>query len=102
LYLAGIWDEWGQGRARKRSFAIITTTPNREMSELHDRMPVILTDETARALWLSEQPLDNVLSLLHPPADGFLKMYRVTEKLNHPDYQGEDLHDPVAEEWSLF
>lgn len=102
LYLAGIWDEWGEGDARKRTFAIITTTPNHEVSELHDRMPVVLPDTDTQKIWLSNIPLDQVLLLLHPPDDGLLRLYRVSEKINQPGHEGEDLHVPAPEDWTLF
>ncbi len=102
LYLAGIWDVWEQGGKVKRTFSIITTTPNHEMSELHDRMPVLLPDAEAQQLWLSPLPLEEVLAMLHPPEDGMLTMYRVSEKLNKPGYEGADLQEKVAEELTLF
>ncbi len=102
LFLAGIWDEWKQAGKIKRTFSIITTTPNREMSELHDRMPVLLPDAEAQRLWLSPLPLDAVLSLLHPPKDGLLSMYRVSEKLNKAGIEGPDLQVAVPEELRLF
>jgi putative SOS response-associated peptidase YedK len=102
LYMAGIWDEWKQGSETKRTFAVITTVPNQEMSALHDRMPVILPDADAHRLWLSPLPLAEVLSMLHPPADGTLAMYRVSERLNNPAHNGADLHEPAPEDFTLF
>lgn len=102
LFLAGIWDEWRQAGYTKRSFSIITTTPNLEMSELHTRMPVLLPDEASRQNWLADQPLDQVLAMLHPPKNGILSVYRVSDKLNKPGVDAADLQDPVAEEWTLF
>ena len=102
LFLAGIWDEWKSGDERKRTFSIITTTPNQEMSELHNRMPVLLTSPEDRAHWLSDIPVQEALALLHAPADGFLKLYRVSEKLNKPSYDEADLHEEVVEALRLF
>ncbi len=102
LYLAGIWDEWKQAGKTRRTFSIITTTPNREMSNLHDRMPVLLPDAETQRLWLSPLPLNEVLSLLHPPQDGLLSMYRVSERLNKAGQDGADLQEKVAEELTLF
>lgn len=102
LYFAGIWDVWKQGGITKRTFSITTTTPNQEMSALHDRMPVLLTDARSRQLWLSPLPLHEVLSLIHPPKDGLLTMYRVSEKLNKAGSEGADLQQAVAEELTLF
>jgi putative SOS response-associated peptidase YedK len=101
LFMAGIWDEWKKGSEIKRTFSIITTTPNLEMSTLHNRMPVILTDEKTQQLWLSSS-LDEALALLHPVPDDSLLMYRISEKLNKPGYDESDLHDALPEQPTLF
>lgn len=102
MFMAGIWDEWKQGDETRRTFSIITTTPNHEMSDLHNRMPVILADETARKTWLAALPPDTALALLHPVADDSLTLYRVSEKLNKPGYDAADLQEPVPDELRLF
>jgi putative SOS response-associated peptidase YedK len=102
LFLAGIWDEWRQGDAFKRTFSIITTTPNLEMSTLHDRMPVILSTAETQQQWLSAIPLEKTLELLRPVPDKTLAMYRVSDKINKPGYDGPDLQEPVPEPWRLF
>lgn len=45
---AGIWDRWGD----RSGCAIITTTANELLAEIHNRMPVILPNESFD-LWLS-------------------------------------------------
>ena len=103
LFMAGIWDEWQQAGKTKRTFSIITTTPNHEMADVHDRMPVILSDAAAQKRWLSDDlPLNEALALLHPLQDGQLSLYRVSEKLNKPGYNAEDLHTPLPDELTLF
>ena len=102
MFMAGIWDEWKRGSEAKRTFSIITTTPNREMSELHNRMPVILADRAAQQAWLSDLSAEAALALLHPAADNSLTVYRVSEKLNKPGYDAADLQEEVGEEWRLF
>ncbi|GAB4500456.1 MAG: SOS response-associated peptidase [Saprospiraceae bacterium] len=102
LFMAGIWDEWKNGDEIKRTFSIITTIPNREMSALHNRMPVILPDKKVQQLWLSPLPLDEALDLLKPATDDSLSMYRVSEKLNKPGYDEPDLHDVWPEQPTLF
>lgn len=47
LYLAGLWDTF-QGEAR---FVILTTAPNDSVVNIHDRMPVVLTEGELTA-WL--------------------------------------------------
>jgi putative SOS response-associated peptidase YedK len=102
LWMAGIWDEWPVQHPQKRTFSIITTSPNEEMSELHDRMPVILTEADARDLWLSDAPLENVLPLLRPLPNDSLRAYRVSDRLNKPGVDGLELHEEMPEEWRLF
>lgn len=97
LMMAGIWDEWHSGAERKRSFSIITTSPNAEVAALHNRMPALLLDTNAQQRWLTTEDPEEIMSLLHPPPDGVLEMYRVSEKLNAPGPDGPELHEPVAE-----
>jgi putative SOS response-associated peptidase YedK len=102
MMMAGVWDEWKKGDTVKRTFSIITTTPNREIAALHDRMPVILTTPKAQQRWLSDLPIEETLAMLKPPPDDILHLYRVSEKLNKAGYDGEDLHREVAEDPQLF
>ena len=52
LAFGGIWEGWRSPDGEVlRTFAIITTAANREMSELHDRMPLVL-EETDWRLWV--------------------------------------------------
>lgn len=102
LCFAGIWDEWRQGGKILRTFSIITTTPNRELAGLHDRMPVLLPDPAARRQWLSPQALEATLAMLHPPADDYLRLYPVSERVNSPANDGPDLHEETREEPTLF
>jgi putative SOS response-associated peptidase YedK len=55
LAFAGIWEGWRAPDGEVlRTFAILTTAANRQMSALHDRMPVILERETW-PVWVGEQ-----------------------------------------------
>lgn len=54
FFLAGIWEEAGEGEAA--TFAVLTTRPNELMATIHDRMPVMLEGERARA-WLAAEPI---------------------------------------------
>jgi putative SOS response-associated peptidase YedK len=54
MAFAGLWESFRWPDATvTRTFTIITTTPNAEMSKLHDRMPVIL-DQQDWTTWLGE------------------------------------------------
>lgn len=64
--MAGIWEEYESVSGEtQHTFLILTTTPNEVVSEIHDRMPVILTKE-AEKKWLdnysSEEDLKKYLA----------------------------------------
>src|SRR5467141_3326751 len=48
---AGIWDEWRKDGVSIVSCAIVTTGANELLEPIHDRMPVILPEESTE-LWL--------------------------------------------------
>jgi len=102
LEIAGVWDIWEEGNYPIKSFSIITTTPNAEMSGIHSRMPVIFETKEEREKWLQHQPLDDILNLLKTPSDDILGMYRVSEKLNSVKNNSADLHQELPDIPSLF
>ena len=60
---------------------IITTSANRLLRPLHDRMPVILPPDDYAA-WLAEDAARDVAELLRPyPSEG-LRAYRVSTAIN--------------------
>lgn len=73
LIFAGLWEARDRGDGVKQlTFTLLTTTPNADTADYHDRMPVIL-DETARKLWLDpETDPALLLELAVPAPDGTL------------------------------
>jgi len=65
-------------------------------------MPLIFSDAAKQEQWLSEKSLAKVLPMMRPLQDGMLRMYRVSDELNKPGYDKEDLHQQVPEPWLLF
>lgn len=102
IAMAGIWDIWQQGNYAIKTFSIITTPPNAEISTIHTRMPVIFENELDRRQWLDNIPLPQVLELLKTPSDGILTRYRVSERLNSVKNNSPDLHQELPELPSLF
>jgi len=80
---AGIWDSWGEGENQFYSFSIITTTPNKLVASIHDRMPVILDPED-EAGWLQDTPMDRVLSMLRSYPAEKMESYPVSTLVNSP------------------
>jgi putative SOS response-associated peptidase YedK len=95
LAFAGLWESfrWPDEMVT-RSFTILTTTPNVEMAELHDRMPVILEQQDWPA-WLGEVEGDHA-ALLRPAADGLLRTWPVDRRVGSPRNNGPELLVPVA------
>ena len=102
LFFAGVWDIWYKGDYGLKTFSIITTMPNFEMSGVHSRMPVLLTDKEAQKKWLEMDDLDEVLAMLKTPPDGFLSMHRVSELVNSVGNNSPQLHHEVPEPPTLF
>ena len=80
---AGLWETWSGGDAGTlESFTILTTTPNENVADFHDRMPVILP-ASARELWLASDTREEALmSLLVPVPAGALRARPVNPRLN--------------------
>lgn len=94
IAFAGIWDGWkAPDGTIERSFAIVTTTANRLMSEIHDRMPVIL-EPADWPVWLGEAEGDPA-ALMRPAAEDVLKLWPVSPKVNSPRNNGADLLLPL-------
>ncbi|SER34334.1 Putative SOS response-associated peptidase YedK [Gracilibacillus ureilyticus] len=82
---AGLWDRWVKDGEEMVTCTILTTEPNNLMSEIHDRMPVIL-DEQCRELWLDPAVEDKELlkSILKPYDAEEMSFYQVSADVNNP------------------
>lgn len=94
LAFAGIWEGWRSPDGNiLRTFAIVTTTANAQMSVLHERMPVIL-EPTDWPVWLGEQPGDPAIPL-RASSDGILRLWQVDKRVGNVRNDGPDLLTPV-------
>jgi putative SOS response-associated peptidase YedK len=66
------------------------------MAEIHDRMPCIL-DEADWPKWLGEEPAteQELLALLRPCPDEWLKIWPVDEKVGNVHNKGAELVLPL-------
>ncbi|GAA4718446.1 hypothetical protein GCM10023228_26340 [Brevibacillus fulvus] len=83
---AGLFDTWTKPNGEKlHSCTIITTKPNEIVSDIHDRMPVILRQED-EDLWLDREWFDPDLlgSLLVPFDAGQMRAYPVSTMVGSP------------------
>ena len=102
LIFAGIWDVWYDGDYALKTFSIITTPPNYEMSGVHSRMPVIFQTSEQMEKWLQSDDMFEIMALLQTPPDGILNMYRVSELVNSVGNNSPDLHYEIPEPPTLF
>jgi putative SOS response-associated peptidase YedK len=92
--MAGIWDTWGEGENQFYSFSIITTTPNKLVAAIHDRMPVILDPED-ESKWLSDTPMNIVMSMLRSYPAEKMNMYPISNLVNIPTNNSVDIIKPL-------
>jgi putative SOS response-associated peptidase YedK len=90
MAFAGLWEGWRspEGEAL-RTFAILTTSANAAMSQVHTRMPVIL-ESTDWPAWLGETEAPPA-HLLRPAAEGVLRIWPVSRAVNSVRNNGPDL-----------
>lgn len=90
---AGLWDLWEREGKKITSCTIITTSPNKLLASIHDRMPVILNKENEQD-WLAEGDVERVLKFLKPFKDTQMKAYPISTVVNNPSNQPESIIKP--------
>lgn len=92
---AGIWDRWQYNGRSITSCAIITTTANELLAEIHHRMPVILGIESYD-LWLNDQSRSTDLKdLLRPYYAHEMTSHAVSYDVNDAKVDDESLVRPA-------
>ncbi len=98
LAFAGLWECWtGPNGEEMETAAIVTTTANRRLGEIHDRMPVIVPPE-AFDLWLNCAEVDAVTAsaLIAPAPEDMLDLYPVSMAVNRTANDDAKLIEPLA------
>lgn len=83
---AGLFDSWTSPEGEKvHTCTIITTQPNGVVSDIHDRMPVILREQDEH-LWLDRDQFDADMlqSLLLPYDESKMRAYPVSAMVGSP------------------
>jgi putative SOS response-associated peptidase YedK len=106
MALAGLWEQWWGGpdgtdagaadRPILRTCTVITTEAGSDMGDIHDRMPVVLEDDTLDE-WLDPANRDKpeLESLLVPSVTGTLVHRPVGTAVGNVRNDGPELTDPV-------
>jgi putative SOS response-associated peptidase YedK len=99
LALAGLWAPWrGPGSdAELRTCAVITTSANEVVGELHDRMPVILPED-AWDQWLDPEYQDTaeLEKLLRPFPSELIRAYPISRAVGNTRNDGPELLRAIA------
>lgn len=99
---AGLWDRWRSPQGEEiESFTIITSDAQTEVSQLHDRMPVILPeDPDIQEAWLDpeNENLANLKSLIRSPVHAVVEIYPVSTNVNSPKNDSPQCIERVTEE----
>lgn len=102
---AGIWEACKTAGGWLVSCAILTVVPNQLVSQLHDRMPVILEPDDEE-LWLDQSVTDTaaLVPLLRPLPAEAMRVYPVPPLVNDVRNEGPELRVPYTpmEQPALF
>lgn len=97
--MAGLCARWvSPDGVAIESFAILTTTPNKTMAPIHDRMPVIITPAEYDR-WLDAEQHDpiSVSDLLGPCDDDLLIAAEVSSAVNRPTNDSPACCEPIRQ-----
>jgi putative SOS response-associated peptidase YedK len=100
MVFAGLYATWnGPDGSAVDSAAIVTVTPNLEISGIHDRMPAILRGESVDK-WLDTDGVapEEAALLAQTPAPGALKFHIVSKEVGRVEAEGPHLIRPLTAE----
>ena len=95
---AGLWEAWNAPDGSQiLSTTIITTNPNSMMEAIHNRMPVILPEETY-SLWLQPGEGDSkkLVEILQPYPAVEMSAYPVSTLVNNPRNEAPACIQPIS------
>jgi putative SOS response-associated peptidase YedK len=94
IAFAGLWEKWTPNNgAPIETFAIITTAASKLVSEVHDRVPVIIAPADYQ-LWLTASPA-TAKKLLLPYASG-LTLTPISNRVNNIENDDVELLLPLS------
>jgi len=96
--IAGLWESWRDPEgASSESCTLLTTSANRKLQEVHDRMPVIL-DPADYATWLDPRSLDEatLMRLARGAPAEELELHAVGRRVNDPRFDDAACLEPAS------
>ena len=98
LAFAGLWETWmGPNGEELETAAIVTTTANRTLKPIHERMPVIVPPE-AFDFWLDGASVDatTAAALIAPAPDNLLEAFEISTAVNRTANDNPNLLEPAG------
>jgi putative SOS response-associated peptidase YedK len=98
IAFAGLWETWmGPNGEEMETAAIVTTSANRMLRPIHDRMPVVIPPD-AFDLWLDclNVDADVAAALIAPAPDELFEAYEVSNAVNRPANDSAALIEPAG------
>jgi putative SOS response-associated peptidase YedK len=81
---AGLWDSWKQPDGNLlRTYTIVTTEPNDVLRPIHNRMPVMLSNDDALKWLVLDYEIAHALTLLKPCPPEKMEGYEVSILVNN-------------------
>lgn len=97
LLFAGLYEYWSRSPGQwERTFTIVTTEANHVVGRVHDRMPVILTDDAIDGWMPPRQNIADLKQLLVPAPDALLVATPVSLRANSVKNDDPDVLSEVA------
>jgi putative SOS response-associated peptidase YedK len=96
--MAGLWENWKSPEGKSIfSCTVITTTPNKLVEDIHNRMPVILRPEDEK-IWLDPTINDPRMleQLMVPLDDKLMEAYEVSSLVNSPKNNSIELIERIC------
>ena len=96
---AGLYEHWqSPDGGELHTTTILTCPPNELVSQVHNRMPVMLS-QADRWAWLKPEPdQEKLRALLSPYPSEEMTCYAVSREVNSPKNDRPEILEPVSEE----
>lgn len=96
--LGGLLECWHGYNTEVITFTILTTQANPLMSDIHDRMPVIIKPEDYTA-WLDSKLTDilKIQAMAQPYPERLMEAYPISRNVNNPLHDSPDVILPIRE-----
>jgi putative SOS response-associated peptidase YedK len=98
IAFAGLWETWmGPNGEEVETACIVTTSANRMLAPIHERMPVVIAPE-AFDLWLDCAKVDaaTAAALIAPAPESLLEAYEISTAVNRAANDSPALIEPLA------